>query len=99
MQEFDIPISFEALDKGVGSVYPASRPVASFGTVPKGSNFVTPANHLTAPMAKVDFDAYEAAKKNGASYGVTVTIMVDTSATPVNDTLGIFGLRLVPDVY
>ncbi len=112
MQEFDIPISFETLDKGLASLltYPVSRPGAAFdprpnpvapfvAAIPKGSDFVNQANHLTAPMTKVDFDAYEAAKKNGAQFGVTVTIMVDTSASPVSDTLGIFGLRLIPDVY
>lgn len=103
MQEFDIPISFEALDKGVGWAYPASRPAASFGSVPKGSNIADPNNHLTAAMTQVDFKAYEDAKKNGTQFGVgfgvTITLMVDTSASPVSDTLGVFGLRLVPDVY
>ena len=107
MQAFDIPISFESLDSFGKMTYPSSRPADSFKSAPFGSAILTKttaitpavlAGHLTKPTSKM-YSWFNFNKANKIPFGVTVTLMVDTSKAGPDDTLGIFGLRIIPDVY
>lgn len=107
MQAFDIPISFESLDSLGKMTYPSSRPADSFKSAPFGSAILTKttaitpavlAGHLTKPTSKM-YSWFNFNKANKIPFGVTVTLMVDTSKAGPDDTLGIFGLRIIPDVY
>ncbi len=107
MQAFDVPISFEFMDNMYsllsGSTepkYPVSRPADSFKSVPFGSDSTSLAKHLKVPMHTGNGpSSFSYHKGDTGGFGLTITLMVDTSKAGPDATLGIFGLRIIPDVY
>lgn len=87
--------------------YKALKPTGAFAPFsPKGSfiesalSSLPSSHHLRNEFSQRDFIGYVMAKTNGdRSINVSFTIMIDTSNLAPTDSLGVFGLRIVPDVY
>jgi len=107
MQLLNIPIRFDLLDAAVSAgagPYPAyptplGMPAAHFAApLPTGQVLAPPAVPLA--MKQSDYTAYKNARDAVGKYmTVTVTIFIDTTKAQPGDSVGIFGLRLVPDIY
>ncbi len=104
----DVPIRFDLLDQAVTTgalpAYPTPAPVPTFpagganpfAVAPNPFGFSNISGGAPAFDA-TDFAAYQAEKAAGGIMTVRVTIFIDTSRAP-GGAVGIFGLRLVPDI-
>ncbi|MDF1814285.1 MAG: hypothetical protein P1V20_18920 [Verrucomicrobiales bacterium] len=100
MFPIDIPIDFDALDTlQVGPVNAATIAANYPPSVPAAVNVDvgTSALNLTGALPLETYQARKTIPGNRGNFTVTVTLVMGTSRANPTDSLGVFGLRLVPD--